>query len=219
MKNKVDQRAGIFFNAFADTFDTLYEKQRNPIMRTIDYLFRSDIEIRYNRTFETLSDLNDKSIIDIGCGSGIYLKRALNNNAKYVCGLDPADNMLNLSKNRLSDIENTRYSLVKGNFPEYNIEEKFEFAIVMGVMDYVEAPKEFLESLYQLILDKAVISFPSYHWFRSPIRKFRYDLRDCPIWLYSNDKIVELMKTVNIENYSIDKIPGSGMDYFVTISK
>ena len=77
MKNKVDDRAGIFFHAFADTFDTLYEKQRNPLMRAIDYVYRSDIEIRYNWTFDAFGNLDDKTVIDIGCGSGIYMKRAL----------------------------------------------------------------------------------------------------------------------------------------------
>ncbi len=219
MKNKVDKRAGIFFNAFADTFDTLYEKQRNPLMRTVDYIFRSDIEIRFNRTFETLGNLNGKTIIDIGCGSGIYLKRALENNAKYVCGLDPAQNMLNLSQRRLSSFDKQKFELLEGIFPEFNLEEDFEFAIVMGVMDYVEDPKGFLKSLHKIISNKAVLSFPSYHWLRSPIRKFRYNLRDCPIWLYTFEKISSLMKSVNIENYDINKIPGAGMDYFVTISK
>ncbi len=219
MKNKVDERAGIFFHAFADTFDTLYEKQRNPLMRAVDYVFRSDIEIRYNWTFDAFGELNGKSIIDIGCGSGIYMKRALENNIHFICGLDPAENMLSLSKSRLKPFDNERYDFKKGTFPDYKLNQKFDYAIVMGVMDYVEDPSTFLKSLYNDISIKAVLSFPSYHWFRSPIRKFRYNLRDCPIWLYKEKEIKSLMDSVGIRNYEINKISGSGMDYFVTIVK
>ena len=219
MKNKVDERAGIFFHAFADTFDTLYEKQRNPLMRAIDYVFRSDIEIRYNWTFDAFGKLDGKSIIDIGCGSGIYMKRALENNIHFICGLDPAENMLSLSKSRLRPFDNEKYDFIKGTFPNYKLNQKFDYAIVMGVMDYVEDPSTFLKSLYNDISIKAVLSFPSYHWFRSPIRKFRYNLRDCPIWLYKEEEIQSLMDSVGIRDYEINKISGSGMDYFVTIVK
>jgi len=51
MNKEVDKRSGIFFNFFAETFDTLYEKKRNPLMRLIDNTFRSDIEIRFLKTF------------------------------------------------------------------------------------------------------------------------------------------------------------------------
>lgn len=219
MKNKVDERAGIFFHAFADTFDTLYEKQRNPLMRAIDYVYRSDIEIRYNWTFDAFGNLDDKTVIDIGCGSGIYMKRALENGVKFICGLDPAENMLSLSKNRLKTFDKEKYNFIKGTFPDYKLEKKFNYAIVMGVMDYVEDPNTFLKNLYKSISMKAVLSFPSYHWFRSPIRKFRYNLRNCPIWLYKEIKIQSLMKSVGISDYKINKIPGWGMDYFVTIHK
>ena len=61
-------------------------------------MFIDRYEIRYNWTFEAFGNLDDKTVIDIGCGSGIYMKRALENGVKFICGLDPAENMLNLSK-------------------------------------------------------------------------------------------------------------------------
>ena len=147
------------------------------------------------------------------------MKRALENNTHFICGLDPAENMLSLSKNRLKPFDKKRYDFFKGSFPDYKLNQKFDYAIVMGVMDYVEDPSTFLKSLYNDISIKAVLSFPSYHWFRSPIRKFRYNLRDCPIWLYTKEEIQSLLDSVGIRDYEINKIAGSGMDYFVTIVK
>lgn len=216
--DSIDQRPGIFFNAFADTFDTLYEKQRNPIMRTIDYLFRSDIEIRYSLTFEKFGDLKGKSILDIGCGSGIYLKNALENKSKFVCGVDPAENMLKLTKARLSKWKiNQNYKLISGNFPDVKIKTNFNFIIVMGVMDYIPNPEIFINGLKGLYSESVALSFPSKHWFRSPIRKFRYNLRNCPIYLYDKNSINQLMKSCDIKQYDITKIPGAGMDYHVLI--
>ena len=88
MKDRIDSRSGVFFNTFADTFDTLYEKKRGPLMRIIDYYFRSDIEIRFNRTFNSFDKLYNKTLLDIGCGSGIYLKHALDNGATKVTGIE-----------------------------------------------------------------------------------------------------------------------------------
>ena len=62
---KQSKKAGTFFNIFADTFDSLYENKRNPAMRILDGLFRSDIEGRFQETFKEFGDLSSKSVFDI----------------------------------------------------------------------------------------------------------------------------------------------------------
>ena len=218
MTNNIDKRSGIFFNAFADTFDTLYEKQRGPIMRTIDYYFRSDIEKRFTKTFEVFGQLHDETILDIGCGSGIYLKYALDKGAKMVTGIDPAQRMLDISKGRLKSYSTeTDYKLIYGNFPENKLEEKYDHIIVMGVMDYVNNSVVFLSALKTLFTKSIAISFPSFHWFRTPIRKIRYKLRNCPVYFYDKEKIASLLKSSGFTNFEIYKIPGAGMDYHIII--
>ncbi len=70
-------QAAAFFDRFAQTFDTFYEGRRGRWMRFIDRHFRSDIYVRFARTFEVLGDLAGKTVLDIGCGSGIYVIEAL----------------------------------------------------------------------------------------------------------------------------------------------
>ena len=220
IKNLIDNRASKFFDAFANTFDTLYEKKRNPLMRIIDHYFRSDIELRFKKTFESFGSLDAKSILDIGCGSGVYLKYALDKDAKMVTGIDPAPNMLKISQERLNDksYEN-KYELIEGAFLDLTIEKKYDHVIVMGVMDYIEHPIEFLSGLKKVLNGSAAISFPSKHWFRTPIRNFRYKLRNCPVYFYNEKIITSLLTDSGFSNFEINKIPGAGMDYQVSVYK
>lgn len=220
MKNTVsDQKAAQFFDGFAIDFDTLYDGQRGPVMRWLDDNFRSDIYLRFMKTFESLGDLTHKTVLDIGCGSGPYLKEALERNVQKITGLDPAPGMLTICERRLNQTEyQGRFELVEGLFPETKI-NNHDFAIVMGVMDYVEDKSNFINRLSEVVNEKAVVSFPSRHWFRSPVRKIRYNLRNCPLWFYDEEAIRKYGKDSKFRQTNIDKVKGAGQDYVVTFVK
>lgn len=210
--------AGTFFNSFAETFDTLYDGKRNRLMRYIDWRFRRCIFIRFTMTFERFGDLSHKHVIDIGCGSGPYIAEALRNGAEKVTGLDPAPEMLKLARQRVSELEkDDSVEFIEGYFPATKLGRDFDYAIVMGVMDYVDSHVEFLKALAQVIKTGAVLSFPSRHWLRTPIRKFRYTIRGVPLTFFTQDDIAALMADAGINTFEITKIPGAGMDYFVWI--
>ena len=79
-KNEVGQ----FFSDFSDDWDTLYGEKRNPLMRKFDSIFRKDVYQRYELTFEALGDnLQGSTILDIGCGNGIYSIDAIQNGSKF----------------------------------------------------------------------------------------------------------------------------------------
>lgn len=211
--------SGEFFNEFADVFDTFYDGKRSPVMRLIDQQFRSDMFERFRITFDMLGDLENKQIIDIGCGSGPYVSTALKRGAFHVTGLDPAPRMLVLAKQRVMQLDMLDKSrFITGYFPQTPIRQQFDYAIVMGVMDYVEDAVTFLDGLKTIVSGKAIISFPSTHWFRTPLRKVRYDLRSCPVYFYTVDKIKKFVHDTGIIKYNITKIPGAGMDYVVCLS-
>ena len=89
----------------------------------------------------------------------------------------------------------------------------------MGVMDYIADPLAFLSTLAEHVRIHAVLSFPSKHWFRTPFRKVRYWLKNCPVYFYEPSEIEEFSKAAGFSNATIEKIPGAGMDYFVTLLK
>jgi ubiquinone/menaquinone biosynthesis C-methylase UbiE len=212
------QRTGTFFDGFAETFDTLYDGKRSPFMRWVDRRWRSDMFIRFARTFDMLDPMAGKTVLDLGCGSGPYLAEALELDAELVTGVDPAPTMLDLARRRLGAMgEPPRWQLVEGYFPEVELEEH-DYAIVMGVLDYIEDPERFLSALRPLVRDKAVLSFPSRHWFRTPIRKVRYRLRNCPVFFYDALRIQNLAERAGFSRVDVHKIPGAGMDYHVCLS-
>jgi 2-polyprenyl-3-methyl-5-hydroxy-6-metoxy-1,4-benzoquinol methylase len=213
-----DPNAATFFNSFAETFDTIYDQKRNPFMRWVDGTFRSDMFIRYALTFEALGQLRGGTVLDVGCGSGPYIAEAFKRGADRVTGIDPAPNMLALVRQRLAHagVVETRYELVTGLFPGTPV-GPHDYAIVMGVMDYVEDAQAFLRALRPLVKRLAVVSFPSEHWFRTPFRKFRYQLRHCPVYFYNDAGIRRLCTQAGFTDVRIQKIPGAGMDFHVSL--
>ena len=212
-----ESHATAFFDTFAEAFDTIYDNKRNVLMRYLDRQFRSDMFIRFALSFAALGDLTGLTVLDIGCGSGPYVVEALCRGAKRVTAVDPAPHMLVLTRKRLEEINAVENcSLVKGTFPEVKV-DVHDHAIVMGVMDYVADAGAFLSALRLVVKRSAVVSFPSRHWLRTPIRKFRYRLRQCPVYFYSAADIDALCSAAGFRGIDIKKISGAGMDYHVCL--
>ena len=213
-----EPNAATFFNGFAETFDTIYDQKRNVFMRWVDCTFRSDMFIRYALTFEAFRQLKGSTVLDVGCGSGPYVIEAFKRGASRVTGIDPAPNMLALVRQRLQQhgLVEDSCELLEGIFPDVKV-EPHDFAIVMGVMDYVADPQAFLNALRPLVKRMAAVSFPSEHWFRSPFRKFRYRLRRCPVYFYDEARIRQLCSSAGFTDVRIRKIPGAGMDFHVCL--
>jgi len=211
-------KAGTFFHSFADTFDTFYDGKRSHFMRWVDRRFRRDMFLRYEWTFAHLGDWRGKRVLDIGCGSGPYVAQALQLGAAHVTALDPAPRMLELTKQRVEKRgQLDQVAFLEGYFPDVKPTTPIDFIIVMGVMDYVEDKPAFIKGLRSLGDVQVAISFPSKHWFRSPIRKFRYNLRKCPLWFYTEPQIRDLAQQAGFGTCEIRPIPGAGMDFHVCL--
>lgn len=209
--------AADFFDRFATTFDTLYDGRRGPVMRWVDQQFRSDMFVRFAWTFERMGPLKGRTVLDIGCGSGPYLVEALRREAASVTGVDPAPGMIELARTRLATQHLTgRSQLVTGFFPGVDV-PLHDHAIVMGVFDYLADPQAFLAKLRQVARLSAQVSFPSRHWFRTPLRQARYRLRNCPVYFFDQERIVALARQAGFSSVEVRKIPGAGMDYHVCL--
>ena len=212
------QQAGTFFDRFATTFDTFYDGKRSVMMQWIDRRWRRDMFLRYAMTFERLGDLSGKRGLDVGCGSGPYVAEALERGAAQVVGLDPAPGMLELTRQRIEKLGAVdKIELVEGYFPATLPPGPFDFAIIMGVLDYVADPVAFFRGLRSILTGKAAVSFPSKHWFRTPVRRIRYRLRDCPVYFYDEQRIRSIGKEAGFGTVDVVKIDGAGMDYHVCL--
>lgn len=209
-----DQKVGTYFDKAAATFDTFYDHKRSLFMQWIDKMFRSDMFERYRLTYQALEPMSGKSVLDVGCGSGPYCVEAARRGSKRILGIDMAQGMIDLGRHRsvaANVADKCEFRL--GTFPECALEEVFDYAIVMGVMDYIADPLAFLSSLAQQVRIRAVLSFPSKHWFRTPLRRLRYRIKKCPLYFYDSSRIKQLMKAAGFSNIKTEKIPGAGMDF------
>jgi cyclopropane fatty-acyl-phospholipid synthase-like methyltransferase len=213
-----ERDAARFFDGFAEAFDTLYTGKRNGLMQWLDRRFRSDMFARFVLSFEAFGDLKGKTVLDIGCGSGPYVLEALKRGASWVTAVDPAPNMLTILRDRLAEHGLAdRCQIVEGAFPGVDV-QAHDHIIIMGVMDYVADACTFMAALPLLVKESAVVSFPSKHWLRTPLRQYRYRLRRCPVYFYDDDLIRDLCTQAGFRDVQIRKIPGAGMDYHVCLS-
>lgn len=213
--SKIESDAARFFDRFAADFDTLYDGRRNHLLRLLDRRFRRDMFVRFGLTFEALGDLKGRTVLDVGCGSGPYVVEALERGAAHVTALDPADGMLALLTRKLAVAGLAdRCTVVPGLFPGPAL-EPHDHVIAMGVMDYVADAGAFLAALRPLVKKGAALSFPSRHWFRTPLRRARYRLRRCPVFFYDADQIADLCHGAGFGGARIQKIAGAGLDFHV----
>ncbi len=111
----------------------------------IDTEWRSDF--KWERLAPHISDLNNRYVLDIGCGSGYHLWRMRGAGAKFVVGVDPTQLFLmqfNAVKHFAQDDNVNLLPLGVEDLPEL---KAFDTVFAMGVLYHRRSPIDFL---YQL---------------------------------------------------------------------
>ena len=200
------------FDSYARDFDAIYGGRRGPMGRLLDRLFRRSMLLRYSRSVEGCHPIAGNTVLDVGCGPGLYGIELARRGARHVVLLDPAPEMLALARERASAAGVTnRCTFEAGYLESYNPVDKFDFCIVMGVMDYVQDAQSFLQRVLAMTRGKAFFSFPEAKGLLAAVRRFRYKTRT-PLYLYDQKDIVSLLDNIMPGKYSIEKL---ARDYFV----
>ncbi|GAB2705280.1 tRNA 5-methoxyuridine(34)/uridine 5-oxyacetic acid(34) synthase CmoB [Aliiglaciecola aliphaticivorans] len=128
----------------------------------IDTEWRSDW--KWDRVLPHIESLKDRTVLDIGCGSGYHMWRMLGEQAKFVVGIDPTQLFL------------MQFQVIKHFNPNPNIHllpigveqlpelKAFDTVFSMGVLYHRRSPIDFLQQLKQqlrpggqLVLETLVI--------------------------------------------------------------
>ena len=135
---------------------------------TVDSEWRSDI--KWNRIKNSISPLQGRHVLDIGCGNGYYMLRMLGEGARWVLGIDPTI-LFNIQFKTLSQFINHEISAEilpvgidqlpgKLNF--------FDTVFSMGVLYHRRSPIDHLYKLKsclrpggELVLETLVIEGPN----------------------------------------------------------
>ena len=205
-----------FFEKYAGDFDDLYGTQKSITNKIINTIFRRSMKLRFDKTFEECSPLENKTVIDIGCGPGYYAISFALQGVNSVLGIDFSRNMVSLAEKKASRAGvDDKCTFVADDFSSRKFNESFDFAVLMGVMDYIEEPTAFLKKVFSITNEKVVISFPRDGGLLAWQRKMRYRNR-CPLFMYNEYDIREFFKTTGLPDPEFNHI---GRDIFVTVEQ
>jgi 2-polyprenyl-3-methyl-5-hydroxy-6-metoxy-1,4-benzoquinol methylase len=220
------QDVGEFFSEFAAKWSTLYGGRRSAIWRWLDWSLRRDIYERYQWTFAELGEnLRGKSILDIGCGDGIYSLEAARRGADFVLGLDVAEGMVALCNARCQEagLEHAVKFQCTSFPPSIELpalQRKFDVTVVMGVMDYVPDPAGFLSAVRERTSQFALISFPGKQWLRWQARRWRYKLLGrCAVFHYTDAEVRDCCRRAGWSNLKTEYLRHSGGCHLVRAQK
>lgn len=212
--HKQDRGVQAYFERSAEDFDRLYAPHRqSAFMRWVNRHFRSDIAGRFLKTLELAERIGARSVLDVGCGSGRYLAALASAGVTRLVGIDVSDAMIELARKETAGLGGADVALVRSDFMPWQTKETFDLVIAMGLYDYVEDPLKMLKRMRGLTKDAVIASFPSRHWLRTPIRRFRYYIKRCPVYFYDRDEIESFGQGAGFAATEVTKLPGAGMDY------
>lgn len=198
-----------YFEETADNFDALYENRRNFSYR-FNQIFRKGLFQRIDKTLKAFEGMEDFTVLDMGCGSGRNSALFVERGARRVVGVDFSAPMLELAREYTqSKHVADRCEFIQADFLEYPFREKFDFAVALGVFDYVTDPVRALKRMSELA-GKVVASFPGLSPVRAPLRKMRYALHGCPVYFYTGAKLKQICRDVGLKHFRIERLASSG---------
>ena len=88
--------------------------------------------------------------------------------------------------------------------------ERFDCTTAMGYFDYVPEPVAHLARMKELTTGTIVASFPKRRDFRVPLRRLRFKLDRCPLFLYSAAEVESAFLQAKIPSFELVDL---GRDY------
>ena len=206
-----------FFHSYAGGFDSIYghNESRSSFGKWIDKTFRQTMFLRFEETLKNTAKPEIKSILDVGCGPGRYIIEFLLQ-GKDVTGLDIASGMIDLAKKEIGKIKhNSKVEFITADYMEYKFNRKFDAACLMGFFDYIEHPEPLFQKLKKDVSKEIYASFPHDTGLMAMQRKFRYNLRNCPLYYYTLDDVKRILKNTGLDkDYEVIDFK---RDYFVKV--
>jgi 2-polyprenyl-3-methyl-5-hydroxy-6-metoxy-1,4-benzoquinol methylase len=207
------QRVAEFFHEYARDFDAIYGSDHGLVDRVVNRLFRKSMRLRYEHTIAGCQPVAGKTVIDIGCGPGHYGITLARQGAARVVGVDVASGMLDLARAKATEAGvGERCEFVSGDFTAMPSAEGFDYAIVMGVMDYIAVPRTMTERVLAVTRGTAFFSFPARGGLLAWQRQLRYRRR-CDLFMYDEADVRRAFSDHGYRELVIERL---ARDFFVT---
>ena len=206
-------RTSSFFDSYAEDFTSIYGNEHTLLNRFINERFRKSMRQRFEMSISRCQPIEGRSVLDIGCGPGHYGVALAKQGASKVLGVDFADGMLEIARKSAKEygVDNV-CEFRRADFMTFSSDEKFDYSIVMGFMDYMEEPQKIVNKVLSLTKTRAVFSFPIGRGFLAWQRRLRYRWK-CDLFMYDQQDLKRLFDNAGCKKVTIDVL---GRDFFVT---
>jgi len=208
----VSDKVRHYFDGAAERFDLIYREDKNFSQRVVDRLFRSVIHHRFRLAIELCGNLDGKSVLDVGCGSGRYSIEFARKGADVV-GLDFAQGMIDLARQaaEAGGVANScRFE--QADFLAWSEPHPFDICLGIGFFDYIVEPGIFLEKMRGMVRERAIFSFPIRWTLRSPTRWMRLKMNDCPVYFYDEAAVMRLLRKAGWSTVTVHRL---SRDYLI----
>jgi 2-polyprenyl-3-methyl-5-hydroxy-6-metoxy-1,4-benzoquinol methylase len=196
-----------YWNKESDAFTRIYTHQKSGFSNFLDQVFRKDMYERYLFTIEHCAPVKGRTFLDVGCGNGMYSLELARKGAAKVVGIDIAEKMIELcvDSSKRDGLED-RCSFLQTDLLKYDPETPFDVSYGIGLFDYISDPLPVLAKMRAVTTDKAILAFPRLWTWRAPVRKARLNLRGCPVYFYSRQRIEGLLKEAGFASQSFTTV-------------
>ena len=208
-------RTAAFFDGYAGNFDAIYGTRNTLFNRVINRCFRSSMRLRFEHTLAGCQPIAGQTVLDIGCGPGHYGVALARQGARQVFGLEFAPAMIELAQAHAAEAGvGDRCQFAVGDVLTHPIPDVYDYAIVMGFLDYIENARGLIELVLRHTRRKAFFSFPAAGGLLAWQRRLRYRNR-CSLYLYTPEQLAELFAGLPCKEVASERL---ARDYFVTVS-
>ena len=217
MSPSTDESVRRRFERDARSFDAIYRIDRSRLSRRFNQVFRKAIFERYEITFAAAGDVTGKSVLDVGCGSGVYAADFARRGARRVVGVDFSANMLALAEQEAAaQGVADRCEFRRCDFMKSDEDESFDVSVAMGVFDYLPEPAPFLRKMAAQTSAKVIVSFPGHSLVREHLRTLRYRLSGRgSVFFYTRTDVERLASAAGLQRSRIIPIESSGSGFIL----
>jgi cyclopropane fatty-acyl-phospholipid synthase-like methyltransferase len=196
-----------YWNRELANFDAIYSHRKSKISNWVDSLLRWDMYERFNYAMRNSEPIENRTFLDVGCGTGLYSIELAKRGAAKVVGLDISENMIDVCNQRASkeNLDETT-SFHHTDLFKFDSNSTFDVSIGIGLFDYVREPLPLLQKMKERTSDRAILSFPRAGTMRAFIRKIRLSLRSCEVYFYSKSQIDQLLRQAGFHRHEMEKI-------------
>ena len=200
--SSVRETAQSYWDSRSELFNNYYERPS-----FFDGIFRRGIYERVAVAIKACRELNKPTVLDVGSGPGANSVSMIKNTSTVkLVGIDFSPHMISLAEAKAKAAGvGDKCEFILGDVMTYDFgRTRFDFAMGLGLFDYVEDAPALIRKFAELTTKSFVISWPE-DGVRMALRRRRYT---CPLFHYSVADIKDLHAQAGISRLELIKIGG-----------